>query len=59
MKNMKKTYLNPEISQLLSLTEDMIATSNPEGFNENLDNNSTITPEDMLSRQNIWGEDED
>lgn len=57
---MKKTYLSPEISQLLGETEEMIATSNPEGFSGKLDDNDKITtPDDMLSRRNnVWDDEE-
>ncbi|MBR4364621.1 MAG: hypothetical protein IKP33_06795 [Prevotella sp.] len=58
---MKKIYLSPEISQMLGETEEMIATSNPDGFKGGLDNNDKITtPDDMLSRRNnVWDDDEE
>ena len=57
---MKKTYLSPEADLLLMATEDLMgASQNPEGFNKELDNNNTITPDEMLSRRrNVW-DDED
>ena len=57
---MKKTYLSPETITVLIATHDMIAASNPEGFNKNLDNDNTITPDQMLSRrQNVWDDEEE
>lgn len=57
---MKKIYLSPETITVLIATHDMIAASNPEGFNNNLDNEHTIAPEDMLSRRkNVWDEEEE
>ena len=56
---MKKTYLSPEISQMLGETEEMIATSNPDGFSGQLDDTNTITTDDMISRRNNVWDDED
>ena len=56
---MKKTYINPETSIVLLTMQKMIAVSD---FNENLDNNDPINPEDMLSREkrrSVWDEEED
>ena len=57
---MKKTYLSPETSLLLIATTNMIAVSKPEGFNENPDDEKTISPDDMLSRRrNVWDDEEE
>ena len=59
---MKKTYLSPETSIVLIAMQKMIAASNPnpEGFQEALDDENPINPDDMLSRRrrrDMW-EDE-
>ncbi len=60
---MKKAYINPETSVIQLTLQHMIATSiqNPEGFNGTLDNDNTITPDQMLSRRkpDIWEEEEE
>ena len=55
-----KTYINPETSIVLMTMQTMIALSNPKGFNEELDDENTIVPDDMLSRRrNVWDDEED
>jgi hypothetical protein len=60
---MKKAYINPETSIVLVTVQHIIATSNPEGFNGQLDNNpeNAITTDEMLSRRkpDIWEEEEE
>lgn len=58
---MKKTYMSPETSLLLIITHNMIATSNPEGFKSQLDEDDKITdPNNMLSRRHtVWDEEEE
>ena len=57
---MKKTYINPETCIVLLTMQSMIAGSNPQGFNENLDNDNPITPDEMLSRRqrSVWDDEE-
>ena len=57
---MKKTYINPEIRDVLMDAEDLMGTSqNPQGFDGELDNTNTINTGQMLSRRNnVWGDDE-
>ena len=57
---MKKTYINPETSIVLLTMQHMIATSNPEGFNSNLDDSTPINdPSVILSRRKtVWDSDE-
>ena len=55
---MKKTYLSPETDLLLIATQNLMAVS---GFDENLDNDDTITPDRMLSRRRqstVWDDEE-
>ena len=55
---MKKTYLSPETDLLLIATQNLMAVS---GFDENLDNDDTITPDQMLSRRRqstVWDDEE-
>lgn len=61
MKIMKKAYINPETSIVLVTVQHIIATSNPEGFNGQLDNENTIETNEMLSRRkpDIWEEEEE
>ena len=57
---MKKAYINPETSVVLLTMQTLIAATNPEGFNGNLDDEQTITPEEMLSRRRtVWEDEED
>ena len=59
---MKKAYINPETSIVLVSMQSMMAGSNPEGFNGTPDNDHTITPEEMLSREkrkSVWDEEEE
>ena len=56
---MKKAYINPETSVVLLTMQTLIAATNPEGFNGNLDDEQTITPEEMLSRRRtVWDDEE-
>ena len=57
---MKKTYLSPEIDlQLIASDELLVASPSSQNFNSELDNENTITPDQMLSRQSIWEDDEE
>ena len=55
---MKKKYLSPAISELMSETEEIMVAASVEGFNRNLDDTNTINTDDMLSRHSLW-DDED
>ena len=57
---MKKSYINPETDIVLLTLQTMIADS-IEGFNPELEEDETITAEEMLSRRhnNVWDEEGD
>ena len=55
---MKKTYMSPETSLLLVRTQNMFATSNPEGFKGQLDEDDKIQDSnEMLSRRRSTWDD--
>lgn len=59
---MKKEYINPETITVLMNTQTMIALSNPEGFDGNLDNGEEIEAGDLLSRRrhnDAWEDEEE
>ena len=58
---MKKAYINPETSIVLVTMQPMLAGS-PDGFNNTPDDTTTITPDEMLSREkrkSVWDEEEE
>lgn len=59
---MKKTYMSPKAFEIKISTRGMLTGSNknPAGFNGALDNDNTITPDQMLSRrhQDMWDDEE-
>ena len=59
---MKKTYMSPKTFEIKISTHNIMgASKNPEGFKETLDNENTITPDQMLSRrrQDVWDDEEE
>ena len=55
---MKKTYINPEISDVLMGMEAILAGS-PDGFNNDLDDNNPVDPDNILSRRRtVWDDEE-
>ena len=53
---MKKAYINPETCIVLVGMQTMMAGSNPDGFNGTPKDDTTITPEEMLTRRrkSVW-----
>jgi len=57
---MKKTYFSPATDVLDIEVKEMILAGSPEGFTNNLDDDTTIETSEMLSRKtSVWGDDED
>ena len=60
---MKKTYLSPETDLQLIASDELLVVASPNStnFNSELDNEHTITPDDMLSRghNDVWADDEE
>ena len=55
---MKKTYLSPSIDLLDAESEELLNAS----FNEELDNKTSISTDDMLSRRgnaSVWDDEDD
>lgn len=58
---MKKTYINPETNIIL-LAGQIILSGSVEGFNEKIDEDNTINPDQMLSREHrrtVWDDEEE